>query len=108
MHKAGPTEFLTDILSSGSGIGLYTARQLSKDGWNISIADLNDTTGKAAADEVGGIFTQVDVTSYTSQANAFQRTWEKWGRIDFGQYIGLLQWNLRSYLGPITNILLTI
>jgi NAD(P)-dependent dehydrogenase (short-subunit alcohol dehydrogenase family) len=69
----------------GSGIGLYTARQLSKDGWEISIADLNEKAGRAAADEVHGIFTQVDVTSYASQSNAFERTWEKWGRIDFGQ-----------------------
>jgi len=62
---------------------LYTARQLSKDGWEISIADMNEKTGQAAAEEVGGIFTKVDVTSYASQAKAFEHTWEKFGHIDF-------------------------
>jgi hypothetical protein len=47
---------------------------------------LNEKTGQAAADEVGGTFTQVDVTNYASQAKAFVHTWEKYGRIDFGQY----------------------
>jgi len=71
------------ITGAGSGIGLYTARQLKKDGWEISIADLNQKSGQAAAEEVGGIFTQVDVTSYASQAKAFEHTWEEYGRIDF-------------------------
>ncbi|KAJ9493859.1 hypothetical protein LTR99_001757 [Exophiala xenobiotica] len=71
------------ITGAGSGIGLYTATQLKKDGWDISIADLNEKTGQAAAEQVGGIFTQVDVTNYASQAKAFAHTWEKYGRIDF-------------------------
>lgn len=49
------------------------------------MADLNEKSGQAAAEEVGGIFTQVDVTNYASQAKAFENTWEKYGRIDFGQ-----------------------
>ena len=66
---------------------MYTARQLHKDGWEVSIADWNAVSGKAAAEEVNGIFTQVDVTNYVSQAKAFENTWEKYGRIDFGQYL---------------------
>ena len=64
---------------------MYTARQLHKDGWEISIADLNAESGKAAAEEVNGIFTQVDVTNYASQAKVFEHTWDKYGRIDFGE-----------------------
>jgi len=62
------------------------ARKLRKDGWEISVAELNEETGRAAAEEIGGLFTKVDVTSYASQAKAFENTWEKYGRIDFGQF----------------------
>lgn len=47
---------------------------------------MNEKTGQVAADEVAGIFTKVDVTNYASQAKAFENTWEKYGRIDFGQH----------------------
>jgi 15-hydroxyprostaglandin dehydrogenase (NAD) len=50
----------------------------------VSIADLNEKTGEAAAKHVNGLFTKTDVTSYSSQANAFSKTWEKYGHIDFG------------------------
>jgi len=71
------------ITGGGSGIGLFTSKHLAAEGWHVSIADMNEKTGQAAADEVKGLFTKCNVTSYADQANAFQRTWEKWGRIDF-------------------------
>jgi len=71
------------ITGGGSGIGLFTSKYLAKQGWHVSIADMNENTGQAAADWVNGIFTKTNVTKYSDQAHAFQRTWEKYGRIDF-------------------------
>ncbi|KAH7418312.1 hypothetical protein BKA64DRAFT_717060 [Cadophora sp. MPI-SDFR-AT-0126] len=67
------------ITGAGSGIGLYMARKLRKDGWEISLAELVEETGRAAAQEVEGLFTKVDVTNYESQARAFEATWGKYG-----------------------------
>jgi 15-hydroxyprostaglandin dehydrogenase (NAD) len=71
------------ITGAGSGIGLFTSKDLAAKGWNVSIVELNEKAGQAAADEVNGIFIKTDVTVYADQANAFQKTFGKWGRIDF-------------------------
>ncbi|EXJ67393.1 uncharacterized protein A1O5_09406 [Cladophialophora psammophila CBS 110553] len=68
---------------AGSGIGLFTARRLHKDGWEVSIADINEKAGQVAAEEVDGIFTKVDITKYESLVQVFEKTWKKWQRIDF-------------------------
>ncbi|KAF2652694.1 NAD(P)-binding protein [Lophiostoma macrostomum CBS 122681] len=71
------------ITGAGSGMGLAVARNLSRQGWNLSLADMNTSTGEAAAKEVGGIFTKTDVTSYNDQAALFQKTKDEFGQIDF-------------------------
>jgi len=50
------------VTGGASGIGLASARRLSSEGAHVVIGDLDATTGQAAADEVGGLFVQVDVT----------------------------------------------
>ncbi|MFG2891605.1 3-oxoacyl-ACP reductase [Streptomyces sp. NPDC048248] len=70
------------ITGAGSGIGLATARRLASEGANIVCADIDDTAGKAAADEVGGTFVQVDVTD-DEQVEALYRTaFETYGSVD--------------------------
>ncbi|WP_236670325.1 SDR family NAD(P)-dependent oxidoreductase, partial [Streptomyces antimycoticus] len=50
------------VTGAGSGIGLATARRLASEGAQVVCADIDESAGKAAADEVGGLFVRVDVT----------------------------------------------
>jgi NAD(P)-dependent dehydrogenase (short-subunit alcohol dehydrogenase family) len=51
------------VTGGGSGIGLATVRRLAQEGAKVVVADLNEDTGKSAAEEVGGLFVPTDVTS---------------------------------------------
>jgi len=64
-------------------MGLGAAKNFAQIGWEVVIADLNEKSGAAAAEECNGGFIQTNVSSYASQAKAFSSTWEKFGRIDF-------------------------
>ena len=70
------------VTGGGSGIGLATVRRLAADGAKVAIADLDGETGKAAADEVGGLFIQADVTSEDDVAAMYDATLGACGRID--------------------------
>ncbi|HLV71984.1 MAG TPA: SDR family NAD(P)-dependent oxidoreductase, partial [Vulgatibacteraceae bacterium] len=52
------------VISGGaSGLGEATARELAANGVKVVIADLQEDKGKALAEEIGGAFAHVDVTS---------------------------------------------
>lgn len=51
------------VTGGASGLGAATARELARRGAHVLIADLSDDKGKAVADEIGGAFAHVDVTS---------------------------------------------
>jgi len=51
------------ITGAGSGIGLASVRRLAAEGARIVAVDIDGESGKAAAEEAGGIFVQADVTS---------------------------------------------
>jgi 15-hydroxyprostaglandin dehydrogenase (NAD) len=70
---------------SGSGMGKAVVEYLARDGWKVSIADIDEKGGAAVAQAIDGIFNKVDVSKYDSLSAAFQNTWEKYGRLDFGQ-----------------------
>ena len=70
------------ITGGASGIGLATARRLASEGAKIVIADVDDTAGKAAADEVGGAYEHTDVTNETEVEGLFQRTVDAFGSVD--------------------------
>lgn len=49
------------VTGGASGIGAATARRLAADGWDVTIADLQDDLGKELAAELGGTYLHLDV-----------------------------------------------
>ncbi len=50
------------VTGGASGLGEGTARRLADGGARVAIFDMNAEQGKAVANEIGGIFCEVDVT----------------------------------------------
>ena len=70
------------VTGAGSGIGLATARRLASDGARVVCADLDATTGQAAADEVSGLFVRADVTVEAEVEAMFAAAVETYGGLD--------------------------
>src|SRR5690348_15048689 len=70
------------VTGAGSGIGLATARRFAAEGARVVCADMDATTGKAAADEVGGTFVQVDVTAEDQVQAMFEHAVREHGGLD--------------------------
>jgi NAD(P)-dependent dehydrogenase (short-subunit alcohol dehydrogenase family) len=67
---------------AGSGIGLATARRLASEGAHVVCGDVDDTRGKAAAEEIGGIFVKVDVTDPEQVEALFKTAYDTYGSVD--------------------------
>jgi NAD(P)-dependent dehydrogenase (short-subunit alcohol dehydrogenase family) len=50
------------VTGAARGLGRATARRLSKDGWEVVVADLDAEGAAATADEIGGRSFELDVT----------------------------------------------
>ena len=61
------------VTGGASGLGEATVRMLADCGVRVAIFDLNDERGQTVADETGGIFCRVDVTSDESVAAGFAK-----------------------------------
>lgn len=70
------------ITGGGSGIGLASARRLAAEGADVVVADIDPAAGKAAAEEVGGLFVPVDVTVEEQVKRLYEITRETFGRVD--------------------------
>jgi NAD(P)-dependent dehydrogenase (short-subunit alcohol dehydrogenase family) len=70
------------VTGGGSGIGLATARRLAAEGAKVVVGDLDPVAGKAAADEVGGLFVPADVTSEADVENLFLAAFQAYGSVD--------------------------
>jgi len=70
------------VTGGASGIGLASARRLSSEGAHVVIGDRDATSGQAAADEVGGLFVQVDVTFEDQVSALFDAAVSTYGGLD--------------------------
>ena len=70
------------ITGAGSGIGLASVRRLGAEGAKIVAVDIDGETGKAAAEEAGGIFIQADVTSEVEVQAVYDTAAAEFGRVD--------------------------
>jgi NAD(P)-dependent dehydrogenase (short-subunit alcohol dehydrogenase family) len=70
------------VTGGASGIGLATARRLAQEGAKVVIADLDETTGKSVAEEVGGLFVRADVTSEDDVRGMYSFAHQAYGSVD--------------------------
>jgi NAD(P)-dependent dehydrogenase (short-subunit alcohol dehydrogenase family) len=70
------------VTGAGSGIGLATARRLASEGADVVCADIDEAAGKAAAEEVGGLFVRVDVTDAEQVEALFKAAYDAYGSVD--------------------------
>jgi NAD(P)-dependent dehydrogenase (short-subunit alcohol dehydrogenase family) len=70
------------VTGGASGIGLATARRLAAEGASVVVADVSPEAGQAAAAEVGGTFTAVDVTDAGQVDALFASTAAAHGSVD--------------------------
>jgi NAD(P)-dependent dehydrogenase (short-subunit alcohol dehydrogenase family) len=70
------------VTGGASGIGLASARRLRAEGATVVIGDIDPTTGQKVADEVEGLFVEVDVADEAAVNNLFDTTAQKYGSVD--------------------------
>jgi NAD(P)-dependent dehydrogenase (short-subunit alcohol dehydrogenase family) len=68
------------VTGAASGLGEATARELARRGARVAIFDRDQERGGKVADEIGGIFCHVDVTSDEKVAAAFAKAREAHGQ----------------------------
>ena len=61
------------VTGGASGLGEGTARALAATGARVALFDLNEERGEVIAQEIGGVFCKVDVTSDESVAAGFAK-----------------------------------
>jgi len=70
------------VTGAGSGIGLATVRRFASEGARVVAVDLDEASGRAAAEEVGCVFVHCDVSSEPAVEALFAQVSEQFGRVD--------------------------
>ncbi|WMS43972.1 SDR family NAD(P)-dependent oxidoreductase [Acuticoccus sp. MNP-M23] len=60
------------VTGGASGLGAATARAIAATGAKVALFDMTEDAGKAIAEEIGGVFVKVDVTSEDSLKAGFE------------------------------------
>ena len=68
------------ITGGASGLGAATARAIAAKGGKVALFDMNEEKGMALAEELGGVFCKVNVTSDEDVANGFAKAREAHGQ----------------------------
>ena len=68
------------ITGGGQGIGRATALKFAEEGAKVVIAELDEKSGQATADEVNGLFVQANVGDKKSVDELFKAVMDKYGR----------------------------
>lgn len=76
---AGKTAVIT---GGGGGIGLASARRLHAEGATVVIADIDEHSGAAAAEQLSSLFLPVDVSDESSVNTLFDTVADRCGSID--------------------------
>ena len=83
MARDGRLAGRSAIVTGGcSGIGLATVRRFAKEGANVVIADLDDSSGEAIATEIGGRYVHCDVTDADQVESMVADAHRAFGSID--------------------------
>ncbi len=70
------------ITGAASGIGLAAAKRMRAEGATIVVGDIDPSTGKAVADELGGLFVPVDVSDKVAVDTLFDTAADTYGSVD--------------------------
>jgi NAD(P)-dependent dehydrogenase (short-subunit alcohol dehydrogenase family) len=70
------------VTGGAGGIGLATVRRLASEGARVVVADVDPGAGKSSADEVDGLFVQVDVSNSAEVEQLYKTAYDTYGRID--------------------------
>jgi NAD(P)-dependent dehydrogenase (short-subunit alcohol dehydrogenase family) len=70
------------VTGGAGGIGLATVRRLASEGARVVVADVDPSAGKSSADEVDGLFVQVDVSNSAEVEQLYKTAYDAYGRID--------------------------
>jgi 2-hydroxycyclohexanecarboxyl-CoA dehydrogenase len=70
------------VTGAGQGIGRGIATKLAAEGATVVVTDINETTAKETAAEIGGVGLAADVTSRESVEDMVEQVMRQFGRID--------------------------
>jgi len=70
------------VTGAGSGIGLASARRFAAEGAQVVCVDIDELSGKSAAEEVGGLFVRADVTDEADVVAMYAAAVDTFGGLD--------------------------